>query len=329
MKVAINGFGRIGRMVMRELLQRPHFEIVAINDLTDNKTLAHLLKYDSVHGRLSVDITYDDKSIIIQGLRIPVFAEKDPENLPWEEYGVDVVMECTGRFLTSELASKHLRAGAKKVVISAPAKSDDIKTIVKGINEHTITPEDNILSNASCTTNCFAPIVKVIHDNYGIEKGYMATTHAYTADQRIVDGPHKDLRRARSAAINIVPTTSGAAKAVKKVLPQVGDVLSSMAIRVPVPDGSMVYFIANLKKEISAEEVNILFKNVSENHLKGVIEYSDEDIVSSDIVGNKHSSIFDSKQTETKGNMLKLMAWYDNEVGYSARMVDILDYLKF
>ena len=328
MRIAINGFGRIGRMVFRELLDREHLDVVAINDLTDPKTLAHLLKYDSVHGKLIKDVAYDDSHLIIDGNSIPVYKEKDPELLPWKEKQVDVVVESTGIFLKKDLASKHLKAGAKKVVLSAPAKSDDIKTVVIGINEHTITSDDDILSNASCTTNCFAPIVKVLHDNFGIRKGYMATTHAYTADQRLVDAPHRDLRRARSAAVNIVPTTSGAAKAVKKVLPEVGDCLHSMAIRVPVPDGSMIYFIAELNKEVSSEEVNDLFNNVANHHLKNVIEYSEDPLVSSDIVGNKHSAIFDAQQTEVDGHMLKIMAWYDNEVGYSTRTVDLIELLK-
>lgn len=321
-KVAINGFGRIGRMVLRAG-QNQNIEFVAVNDLTDTKTLAHLLKYDSTHGKLQQKITHDENNIYIDGKQIKVYKEKNPENLPWKELQIDVVIESTGLFLTKEKASQHIKAGAKKVILSAPAKDTDILTIVKGVNEHLYQGE-TIISNASCTTNCLAPLVKVLDDNFGVEKGFMTTVHAYTADQRLVDGPHSDLRRARSAATNIVPTTTGAAKAVGLVMPNLKGKLDGMALRVPVQDGSITDFNVILKKETTTQEINNLFKEVAKHHLKGVLEYCDEPIVSQDIVGNPASSIFDAQSTMAQGNLVKVVSWYDNEWGYSNRLIDLI-----
>jgi len=324
-KVAINGFGRIGRMVFRAGFNEVDF--VAVNDLTDTKTLAHLLKYDSTHGKFDAEISHTENSIIVNGKEIKVFSQRDPEVLPWGELGIDVVVESTGIFRKKEDALKHVKAGAKKVIISAPGKGVDL-SIVKGVNEHDYDKKNHVVvDNASCTTNCLAPMVKVLNDNFGIEKGYMTTIHAYTADQRLIDAPHRDLRRARSAAVNIVPTSTGAAIAVGKVIPELNGKLDGMAMRVPVPDGSITDFVAVLKKEVTVEEVNSLFKNVSQNELKGVLEYSDEPLVSSDIVGNKHSCIFDSALTKVSGNLVKVVGWYDNEWGYSNRVVDIVKHM--
>ncbi|MBW2996152.1 type I glyceraldehyde-3-phosphate dehydrogenase [Candidatus Woesearchaeota archaeon] len=323
-KVAINGFGRIGRMVLKAGLADPEIEFVAVNDLTDNKTLAHLLKYDSVQPKFTGTVEATDSELIINGEKIKALAEKDPEKLPWKKLGVDVVVESTGFFRTKELAEKHIKAGAKKVLISAPAKGDDVKTLVKGVNEQDYDGEI-IVSNASCTTNCLAPMVKVLHDNFKIVKGLMTTVHGYTADQRIVDGPHKDLRRARAAAINIVPTTTGAATAVTKVIPELAGKLDGMAMRVPVADGSVTDFVCELEKETTEEEINNIFKSVSENELKGIIEYTDEPIVSTDVIGNPHSCIFDSALTKViDGKFVKIIGWYDNEWGYSNRMIDMV-----
>jgi len=324
-RVAINGFGRIGRMVFRAAYEQGFegLDVVAVNDLTDTKTLANLLKYDSVHGKFKGEVAFDNDSLYVNGKKIRVFAERDPSNLPWKEFGIDVVIESTGFFRKRADAAKHLEAGAKKVLISAPSKDADFD-VVLGVNEHKYNKnEHHIISNASCTTNCLAPIVKVLHDNFGIEKGLMTTVHSYTGDQRLVDAPHKDLRRGRAAAHNIVPTTTGAAIAVTKVIPELQGCLDGMAIRVPTPDGSITDFVCTLKKEVSVEEINNLFKNVSQYHLKGILEYSEEPLVSSDIVGNPHSSIFDAPSTKVIGNMVKIVAWYDNEWGYSNRMVDI------
>jgi glyceraldehyde 3-phosphate dehydrogenase len=324
-RVAINGFGRIGRMVFRAGFKDRRIEFVAFNDLTDVKTLAHLLKYDSVHGKFSGKVSYDDENIIVDGKKIKVYSEKDPSNLPWSKLKVDIVVESTGFFLTRELASKHLEAGAKKVLLSAPAKTPDIKTIVLGVNEDIYDKKnDKIISNASCTTNCLAPIVKVLNDNFGIKRGFMTTVHGYTADQRIQDSPHKDLRRARAAAVNIIPTTTGAAKTVGKVITELNGKLDGIAIRVPIIDGSITDFVAELEKEVTKEDINKAFKEASKK-MKGVLEYSEEPLVSTDIVGNPNSSIFDSLSTNVmEGNMVKVLGWYDNEWGYSCRMIDLL-----
>lgn len=325
-KAAINGFGRIGRMVLRAAINDPEVEFIAINDLTDAKNLAYLMKYDSVHGKFDGEVYAEDDFLVVNGKKIKVYAEKDPEELPWGNLDVDVVIESTGLFRTYEKASKHLKAGAKKVLLSAPSKGETpVKTIVLGVNEHEYNKEeDNIISNASCTTNCLAPMVKVLNDNFGVEKGYMTTIHSYTADQNIVDAPHKDYRRGRTAGENIVPTTTGAAKAVGKVIPELQGKLDGIAIRVPTPDGSVTDFVATLNNEATKEQINELFKNVSEHNLKGIMEYTEDEIVSKDIVTNPHSVIFDSKLTHVSGNLVKIIGWYDNEWGYSCRMIDLL-----
>lgn len=327
-RVAINGFGRIGRQVFQAGHKDWRIKWVAFNDLTDTKTLAHLLKYDSVHGRFDGRVEYDDEHLIINGKKIRVCAEKDPAQLPWGALKVDVIVESTGFFRDREGASKHLAAGAKKVLISAPAKEPDI-TIVKGVNEHSYDKKQHhIVSNASCTTNSLAPVVKVLHDNYGVVHGFMTTTHSYTADQRLVDAPHKDLRRARSAALSIIPTTTGAAGAVAETIPDLKGKLDGIALRVPTPDGSITDFVCELAKETTVEDLNKLFKDVASHHLKGIIEYVDEPIVSKDIIHNPHSSIFDSQLTKVMdGRFVKIIAWYDNEWGYSNRIVDVIKML--
>ena len=322
-KIAINGFGRIGRMCFRSLINNPHVEVVAINDLTDVKTLAHLLKYDSVHGRFEHVVDHNADSIIVNGKAIKIYAAKDPATLPWGDLGVEVVIESTGIFTDKESASKHIEAGAKKVIISAPA-TGDVKTIVLGVNDDQITAEDTVLSNASCTTNCLAPMAKVLNDKFGIEKGYITTIHAYTADQRLQDSPHKDLRRARAAALSMVPTSTGAAKAVGEVLLQLKGKLDGVAVRVPTPDGSMTDLVAVLKRDVTIEEVNAAMKEAAEGSMKGILEYCTDPIVSIDIVGNLHSCIFDAALTAVNGNLVKVMAWYDNEAGYSQRVCDLI-----
>jgi len=323
-KVGINGFGRIGRLVFRRSLELGGFDFVGINDLTDAKTLAHLLKYDSVHGRFNGEIEVDGNDLIVNGDRIKITAEKDPANLKWGELGADIVIESTGIFRTQDACMNHINAGAKKVVLSVPPKGDIDAMIVLGVNDDILTGNEKVISNASCTTNCLAPMVKVLNDNFGIEKGFMTTVHAYTNDQRLLDLPHKDLRRARSAAVSSVPTTTGAAKAVGKIIPELNGKLDGMAIRVPTPDGSITDFVALLKKDVTSDEINSAFKEAAEGTLKGIIEYTDEPIVSADIIGNTHSNIFDSLSTLTQGNLVKVVGWYDNEYGYSCRVVDLV-----
>lgn len=323
-KVAINGFGRIGRLTFRELLTKNNVEVVAINDLTDAHTLAHLLKYDSNQGRFKGEVSYEGKdTLIVNGKRIKLFAERDPENLPWSSLGIQVVAECTGIFVDADGAGKHLKAGAKKVIISAPAKGD-VKTVVIGVNEKTITPDDNIISNASCTTNCLAPIAMVLDESFGIERGYINTIHAYTADQRLQDAPHRDLRRARAAASSIIPTTTGAAKAVGLVLPNLKGKLDGIATRVPVPTGSMTDLTVILKRDVTAEEVNAAIKKAADGPLKGILEYTEDPIVSIDVVGSTYSSVFDADITSANGNLVKVVSWYDNEYGYSARTAELV-----
>jgi len=321
-KIAINGFGRIGRITLRNLLADPSVEVVGINDLTDNATLAHLFKYDTAHGAYPGEVTSDEEYISIDGRKIKATSIRDPKELPWKELDVDVVLECTGIFLTREKASWHLEAGAKKVVLSAPA-GDEVKTIVLGVNEADINAETNIYSNASCTTNCLAPIAKIIVDNWGIVSGSMSTVHAYTSDQNLQDSPHKDLRRARAAALNIIPTSTGAAKAAALVVPELIGKMTSMSLRVPVVTGSIVDLTVFTEKEFTREEVNDTFRKAAEGPFKGIVEYSELPLVSSDIVSNKHSAIFDSKLTLVRGNMLRVFAWYDNEAGYSARLAQL------
>ncbi|WP_026999652.1 type I glyceraldehyde-3-phosphate dehydrogenase [Eisenibacter elegans] len=323
-KVAINGFGRIGRIAFRALLHKSNVEIVALNDLTDTATLAHLLKYDSVHGRFPAgSVSHDDSHIIVDGKPLKVYAERDPKNLPWAALGVDVVLESTGRFTDAASAGAHLEAGAKRVVISAPAKGD-IPTVVLGVNDNILTGNETILSNASCTTNCLAPMAKVLDEAFGIEKGYITTVHAYTADQSLQDAPHKDLRRARAAAVSIVPTSTGAAKAVGLVLPHLKGKLDGVAMRVPTVDGSLTDLTVVLKKDVTVEEVNAAMKKAAESTLKGILEYTEDPIVSVDIIGNPHSCIFDAELTSVNGNLVKVVGWYDNEAGYSNRVADLI-----
>ncbi len=323
-KVAINGFGRIGRLTFRALINNADIEVVAVNDLTDAPTLAHLLKYDSVHKKFNGTVSVEGDSLVVNGQKIKVLAEKDPAKLPWADHQIDVVLESTGRFVDSEGAGKHLTAGAKKVIISAPAKGDNIKTVVLGVNDSSITASDNIISNASCTTNCLAPMAKALDDAFGIEKGYITTIHAYTQDQNLQDGPHKDLRRARAAAYSIVPTSTGAAKAVGLVLPHLKGKLDGSAMRVPIPDGSLTDLTVILKTEATPAQINEAVKKAAETSLKGILEYTEDEIVSIDIVGNTHSCIFDAKLTTANGTMAKVVGWYDNEMGYSARTAELI-----
>lgn len=328
-KVGINGFGRIGRNVLRQALGNDEIEIVAVNDLTDADMLAHLLKFDSVHGVLDEEVEAKDDAIVVGGKEVKVFSERDPADLNWEALGVEVVIESTGRFVDRESSQKHIDAGAKKVIISAPAKNEDL-TMVLGVNEDQYDAgKHHIVSNASCTTNCIATFAKVVHDNFGIKRGLMTTIHSYTNDQQILDLPHKDYRRARAAAQNIIPTTTGAAKAVGKVLPELDGKLNGGAVRVPTPDGSLTDLVVELEKNVTEEEVNQAFKDAAEGDLKGIIQYSEDPLVSSDIIGNPHSSIVDGLSTMImEDNMAKVVAWYDNEMGYSARCLDLAIYLK-
>jgi glyceraldehyde 3-phosphate dehydrogenase len=323
-KIAINGFGRIGRLTLRHLLKLDDIEIVAINDLTDNATLAHLFKYDSAQGPFEGTVESTDDALIINGKSIRASAERNPENLPWEELGVDLVLECTGIFRTKEAASKHLTAGAKDVLLSAPGKGDGIQTIVLGVNGEELDRRHNVFSNASCTTNCLAPVAKIICENWGVEVGSMTTIHAYTGDQALQDSPHSDLRRARAAAFNMVPTSTGAAKAVGKVVPEIDDKLFAIAMRVPTITGSVIELNVMLEKDATVEEVNAKFKEAAESGpMKGILQYTEDPIVSSDIVRSPYSSIFDSLLTDVKGRMLKVVSWYDNEAGYSARLAEL------
>ncbi|OJX63350.1 MAG: type I glyceraldehyde-3-phosphate dehydrogenase [Micrococcales bacterium 73-13] len=329
-KVGINGFGRIGRNYFRALLaQGADLDVVAVNDLTDNKTLAHLLKYDSILGRLDAEVSYDAESITVDGKQIRVFEERDPAALPWRDHGVDIVIESTGRFTKAADARKHIvDGGARKVIISAPATDEDA-TFVMGVNEHLYDPaKDNVISNASCTTNCLAPLAKVFNDEFGIVNGLMTTVHAYTADQNLQDGPHSDLRRARAAAINIVPTSTGAAKAIGLVLPELKGKLDGFALRVPIPTGSITDLTVEAAREVTVDEVKAAYRRAaSEGPLKGILKYTEDEIVSSDIVTDPHSSIFDAGLTKVIGRTVKLSSWYDNEWGYSNRLVDLTEYV--
>ncbi|MBN2441979.1 MAG: type I glyceraldehyde-3-phosphate dehydrogenase [Spirochaetales bacterium] len=329
MKIAINGFGRIGRHVFKIAMERPGIDVVAINDLTDNKTLAHLLKYDSVYGVYPKKVEVKGDSLIVGGKEIKALEERDPKKLPWKDLGVDVVIESTGVFRKREQVNWHIEAGAKKVILTVPAKDSIDNTIVLGVNNETLKPEDKIVSNASCTTNCLAPVAKVLHDNFGIIEGLMTTIHAYTNDQVILDFPHSDLRRARAAALNMIPTTTGAAKAVGIVIPELNGKLNGMAIRVPTPTGSLVDLTVRLEKDASVDEINAKMKEAAQGKLKGILEYCEDPIVSSDIVRNSHSSIFDSLATMKLGKgFVKILSWYDNEWGYSNRVVDLIEKLK-
>ena len=325
-KIAINGFGRIGRLTFRNLIESDNVEIVAINDLTATDMLAHLLKYDSAHGRFNGTVEHTENSLIVNGKEITVYAQRDPETLPWAELGIDVVIESTGFFRDAEGMGKHIKAGAKKVALSAPA-SGDIKTIVLGVNDNELTDADTMVSNASCTTNCLSPMAKVLDEKFGIEKGFMCTIHAYTSDQRIQDAPHSDKRRARAAAVNMIPTSTGAAKAVALVLPQLKGKLDGYAMRVPTITGSATDLTVELKTEVTADEINAAMKEAAEGPLKGILTYTEDPIVSSDIVGDKSSCVFDAGVTSAKGNLVKVLGWYDNEAGYSARLANLVERL--
>ncbi|MGA2623565.1 MAG: type I glyceraldehyde-3-phosphate dehydrogenase [Bacteroidota bacterium] len=325
-RIGINGFGRIGRNVLRAGIKSPNLEFVAVNDITDAKTLAHLLKHDSVIGNFEGTVEAKDNEIVVNGRSVKVFTEKDHLNLRWKDLGVDIVIESTGlkHFTDGEASSDHLKNGAKKVILTAPAKKADI-TLVMGVNDKIYDPaKHNIISNASCTTNCLAPMVKVLHDSFKVKKGLMTTIHSYTNDQRILDLPHKDLRRARAAAINIIPTTTGAAKTVGKVIPELSGKLDGYSLRVPTPNGSITDLVAELEREVTREEVNAAFKKAADTTLKGILEYSEEELVLRDIVGNAHSCIIDSKLTMTMGTTVKVFGWYDNEWGYSCRVIDLV-----
>ncbi|MEC7693512.1 MAG: type I glyceraldehyde-3-phosphate dehydrogenase [Bacteroidota bacterium] len=325
-RIAINGFGRIGRLAFRQLVSRPAFQVVAINDLTDVETLAHLLKYDSIHGLFPGEVAVSNGNLVVNGQEIQITAERNPADLPWGASQVDLVVESTGVFADAEKASAHLTAGAGKVIISAPAKGD-LKTVVLGVNDDILTADDRIVSNASCTTNCLAPMAKVLNDTFGLETGYITTIHAYTADQRLQDAPHKDLRRARAAALSMIPTSTGAAKAVGLVLPELAGKLDGMAVRVPTPTGSVTDLTATLKTEATAEQVNAALKAAAEGPMKGIVQYCEDPIVSVDIVGNTHSCIIDAALTKCTGNLVKVFGWYDNEAGYATRVVDLTERL--
>lgn len=327
-RVAINGFGRIGRLFFRVSYDSPDIEIVAINDLTDAYTLSHLLQYDSVHGKFKGSVKAQGNSIVVDDKEIQVFAETEPQRLPWEDLKVDVVIESTGKFTDRAGASQHLQAGAKWVIITAPAKQEDI-TVVMGVNHHLLDPaQHKIISNASCTTNCLAPVAKVLHENFGIERGFATTVHSYTNDQRILDLPHKDLRRARAAAVSMIPTTTGAAKAVGKVLPELKGKLDGLAIRVPTPNVSMVDLVVQLSKDVTETDINEALKKASQESLKGILHYIEEPLVSVDFVGSPYSSIVDSLLTKViEGRLAKVISWYDNEYGYSSRLRDLVLYL--
>lgn len=322
-KVAINGFGRIGRLSFRQLLAKDGVEVCAINDLTSVETLAHLLKYDSIHGRFPGEVRVEGGHLVVNGKTINVSAERDPGALPWASLGCDVVVESTGVFRDADGAGKHIAAGARKVVISAPAKGD-ITTVVLGVNDEVVTDDVAIMSNASCTTNCLAPMAKVLNDNFGLVKGYITTVHAYTSDQSIQDAPHSDLRRARAAAMSMIPTTTGAAVAVGLVLPELKGKLDGVAVRVPTPTGSLTDLVCELGRDVTAAEVNAAMKAAADGPMKGILEYTEDPIVSADIVGNTHSNIFDADMTSAMGNMVKVFGWYDNEMGYSSRVADLV-----
>jgi glyceraldehyde 3-phosphate dehydrogenase (phosphorylating) len=324
-KVGINGFGRIGRLVFRRCVELGGFDFVGINDLTDSKTLAHLLKYDSVHGRFDGEVLVDGDDLIVNGDRIKITAERDPSNLKWGEMNTDVVIESTGVFRSKDECMKHIDAGAKKVILTVPPKGEIDAMVVLGVNDDILTGDEQIVSNASCTTNCLAPMVKILNDAFGVEKGFMTTVHSYTNDQQVLDLPHKDLRRARAAAISIIPTTTGAAKAVGKIIPELNGKMDGFSLRVPTPDGSITDLVAILKKEVTVDEVNNAFKTAAGTNLKGILEYTEDPIVSADIIGSTYSNVFDALSTMANGKLVKVVGWYDNEYGYSCRVVDLLE----
>jgi glyceraldehyde 3-phosphate dehydrogenase len=322
--IGINGFGRIGRLVFRRLLSQGGFNVVGINDITDATTLAYLLKYDSVHGMYKGEVKADGTNIVVDGKTYPVSAEKDPAKLPWKALGADIVIEGTGVFTSREKLQLHITAGARKVLLTAPAKDEIDATVVMGVNEHVLTGKEQFVSNASCTTNCLAPMVSVLHKSFGLESGFMTTVHSYTNDQRLLDLPHKDLRRARAAALSIIPTTTGAARTVGKVIPELKGKLDGFSLRVPTPDASITDFVCTLKTAVTKEQVNAAVKAAADTNLKGILQYTEDEIVSTDIIGNTHSCIFDSKLTMAMGNTVKVFGWYDNEWGFSCRVVDLI-----
>jgi glyceraldehyde 3-phosphate dehydrogenase len=323
-RIAINGFGRIGRNLFRLLLNHPSIEIIAINDIADNRTMSHLIKYDSIHGVLQLECSYDDNSIIVDGKPYLFFHEKSISNLDWSSLNIDVVIESTGKYKTFDEINAHIIAGAKKVILSAPSEVDTIKTVVLGVNEHILDGTEKIISNASCTTNNAAPMMKVINDLCGIEQAYITTVHSYTTDQSLHDQPHKDLRRARGASQSIVPTTTGAAKALTKIFPELDKKIGGCGIRVPVPDGSLTDITFNVKRAVTIEEINAAFLIASQTNLKGILDYTEDSIVSVDIIGNKNSCLFDSQLTSVIDKMVKIVGWYDNEIGYSSRIIDLI-----
>lgn len=323
-KIGINGFGRIGRLVFRRMMKTGGFEVTAINDITDAATLAYLLKYDSVHGTYPGDVKAEGDAIVVDGKKFKITAEKDPARLPWKDLGVEIAIEGTGVFTSREKLNLHIQAGAKKVLLTAPAKDEIDATVVLGVNDHVLTGKEQFISNASCTTNCLAPMVKVLHDTFGVESGFMTTIHSYTNDQRLLDLPHKDLRRARAAALSIIPTTTGAARTVGKVIPELKGKLDGHSLRVPTPDASITDFVAVVKNPASKEAVNAAMKKAAEGAMKGIMQYTEDEIVSADIIGNPHSCIIDAKLTMAYGNTVKVFGWYDNEWGFSCRVVDLL-----
>ena len=324
-RIAINGFGRIGRNLFRLLLNHPTIEVVAINDIADNRTMSHLIKYDSIHGVLPYDCGFDEDSIIVNGKSYLFFHEREIKNLPWNQHAIDIVIECTGKYKTFEELNAHILIGAKKVILSAPSEDDAIKTVVLGVNNEILDGSEIIISNASCTTNNAAPMLKVIDELCGIEQAYITTVHSYTTDQSLHDQPHKDLRRARGASQSIVPTTTGAAKALTKIFPEMEGKIGGSGIRVPVPDGSLTDITCYVKKEVSIEEINQRFKEVAENELKGILAYTEDPIVSVDIIGNQNSCVFDAQLTSVLQKMVKIVGWYDNEIGYSSRIIDLIE----
>ncbi|MCH7400403.1 type I glyceraldehyde-3-phosphate dehydrogenase [Belliella kenyensis] len=323
-RVVVNGCGRIGRLVIKLLLENEDIELVAVNDLADPSTLAHLIQFDSVHGKYPEKVTLVNNDLVIKGKRIKIFAEKNPAQLPWRELDVDIVLESTGRFTDHEGASLHLKAGAKKVIITAPSKSENVPTVVLGVNDHILNGGEDIISNASCTTNCLAPMVKILNDHFGIIKGYVSTVHSYTNDQNLHDAPHRDLRRARAAAYSIIPTTTHAALAMELVLPELKGKIEASAMRVPVPDGSLTDLIVLLNENVTTGQINSIFEQESKAAFKGILEYTNDPLVSIDIIGNPHSCIIDAGLTSAQGNLVKLVGWYDNESGYSNRLVDLV-----
>ena len=323
-KIAINGFGRIGRSVFRLLINHPTIEVVAINDIADNRTMAHLIKYDSIHGVLQLPVSFDDTSIIVDGKSYLFFHEKEVSHLNWNKHNIDIVIEATGKFSTFDEINQHILSGAKKVILSAPSEVPEIKTVVLGVNEHILDGTETIISNASCTTNNAAPMMKIINDLCGIEQAYITTVHSYTTDQSLHDQPHKDLRRARGASQSIVPTTTGAAKSLTKIFPELANKIGGCGIRVPVPDGSLTDITFNVKRAVTIEEINTAFKIAAATHLKGIVDYTEDSIVSVDIIGNRNSCLFDSQLTSVIDKMVKVVGWYDNEIGYSSRIIDLI-----